>query len=399
MKVYKETVKKYYKYTNWTQPVLSSNGALGGNSFAVSFPNGVYSTAYEPYLAFDGNNNTYAIGVGGDNTMPMIIYNPTPLNITNISMVKYSGYNFTSIGIYGSNNNSTWEQIQTIQTSSGTDFSWNISNSKYYKYYKISPLTGTQGRFEIIEMNITATQMVESDESNYNTYEYVDVYKLPTAITTKYFKWDSPNVTVEGSPTINNGVVSGFSASNYLSLPATLINPSQSWEIVLKVTTPASATGNQVLFEFSNGTGWRAISVYYALNVKKFGYCLTSSTSSNTILSDKAGANAISYSTTYWLKLTYDGINAYKGFLSTDGETWKSEFSVTSTEKIYQGTLCTLAHYRPSTGLYWQGTIDLRGCYIKRDADVIWQGMTYKAGTSTNYDFLKDVNTYYGIGD
>ena len=57
MKAVKEIVRKYYKYENWTQPVLSSNGTIGIDDFAVSCSLPALTGDSYPrslYLAFDG---------------------------------------------------------------------------------------------------------------------------------------------------------------------------------------------------------------------------------------------------------------------------------------------------------------------------------------------------------
>lgn len=66
---------------------------------------------------------------------------------------------------------------------------------------------------------------------------------------------DPLNATVVGSPTINNGVVSGFSGSNWLRLP-TIFNPgSNAWEMVIKARTPSAFSKRNWLTGGGNAAG------------------------------------------------------------------------------------------------------------------------------------------------
>lgn len=80
-------MRKYYKYVNtsWTQPILTANGAIGGDEFACSH-----------YYAFDGVTQTRQRGIicanvsGSSVTYPctfLTFYNPNPLLLSNFSIL------------------------------------------------------------------------------------------------------------------------------------------------------------------------------------------------------------------------------------------------------------------------------------------------------------------------
>ena len=152
---------------DWTQPVLSSNGTLGGSDFAVDATT-VDATYYGAWRAFDGitSSTDYfwrsrSLDLGA--THPYTIYNPTPLKITNIAYLNYGQTIVIPISytVQVSNDNSNWTQIasgtNSVYTAGQT---WNISlsgNSNYYKYYKLMLQNGSSSGYVIcMEMGITA---------------------------------------------------------------------------------------------------------------------------------------------------------------------------------------------------------------------------------------------------
>lgn len=192
-----------------------------------------------------------------------------------------------------------------------------------------------------------------------------------------YGKKKLPNATVVGSPTINDGVVSGFSAGNYIALPNAFNPNSNTWEIVIKITTPSSISNSQVFFESTNGANViRAVSIYIANATKTLSYCLTSNTSSYDIASDVRGSNVLDYSTTYYVKLIFDG-TSYKSYISTNGVEWILDFSVTSSTKVFSGAECRLGYFAFNPDLCYQGSIDLNESYIKINGETWWSGIKY----------------------
>lgn len=192
MKAYKETVRTYYKYVYdaFSQPVLSANGTIGENAFAVE-PSAQLS-GYEGYKAFDDTTSTFWAPVSATNPAGqyIIIYNPNELNITSIDMRNRSdsaNNAITSGIIYGSNDGTSWTEITTftnsVSTAGGT---WLIDlsgNTDYYKYYKLYISTGgysSNRSCGLAEVSITATERTaeESTSSDYDFYVDTDEYKV-----------------------------------------------------------------------------------------------------------------------------------------------------------------------------------------------------------------------------
>lgn len=166
--------RKYYKYTykNWTQPKLTTNGTIGGSSFAVTQSN-LYNAEYA-YCAFDANESTQWTNNG--NTGYLVFYNPMPLNVTKISVMNGFDSSYTrpisSGTLLASNDGNSYKTIKTFTNSNKTAKGvWNIdasSNTGYYKYYKLN-VTGDGSYARITTLTVTAKErsIVEGTESDY----------------------------------------------------------------------------------------------------------------------------------------------------------------------------------------------------------------------------------------
>ena len=169
--------RTYYKYqdTSWTQPTLSSNGTIGGNSFACFA--GSFAGSYQPYYAFDGSTTT-AWCSNSTNTADFIgFYNPKPLLVTNIHCYNYQWIT-GKWEVYGSNDNEYYELLATgvnQYNTNGSRFNMELnSNTKAFKYYKIQCLTTLAAqRVGFGELTITAKERVtvNGSASNHDFYE------------------------------------------------------------------------------------------------------------------------------------------------------------------------------------------------------------------------------------
>ena len=181
MKAVKETIRKYYKYQyqDFVQPVLTSNGTLGGDKFAVADKYGS-TTAYK---AFDGSITSAWSSAATNTADYLIFYNPKPLLITNIECFNYTWIT-GKWELYGSNDNFLYE-ILASGTNTQVSGSFNIdlsSNTKAYKYYRMDSLSivGVYQRVGWGEIEITAKtqEITVTNDSDYDFYKDIDVYKL-----------------------------------------------------------------------------------------------------------------------------------------------------------------------------------------------------------------------------
>lgn len=211
------------------------------------------------------------------------------------------------------------------------------------------------------------------------------------------------NVTVTGSPTINNGVASNFSTNNYLSLPNNFAPGSQTWEMGFKVKT---------------GSTWQSDS-YVPIIAGNTQYVLSLNTNSNHYLGLSLSSNGTSYNiandasdtllelnTDYWVKATFDG-SAYKLYLSEDGNNYNLIQTIESSTPIIASTTpLRLGINRPG-GAFWNGSIDLKECYIHIGGNNWWKGSGNISQNPNGHQFYdiadkSAVDTYFdstGIAD
>ena len=154
--------------------------------------------------------------------------------------------------------------------------------------------------------------------------------------------------TVVGSPTITDGVVSGFSADDYLELSNSFSNQ-QPFEIILKLKFSSSPATQYIL----SGNGFYV----YLSDTRKIS--CQAQVSGGWIY---AGTNdALSYDTDYWVKFVYDGTGLSCSY-STDGVSYTEGLSAQS-----QLTSHNLSFKVGSRSSYqsFGGSLDLNATSIK----------------------------------
>lgn len=172
------------------------------------------------------------------------------------------------------------------------------------------------------------------------------------------------NATVVGSPTISSSfVASGFSDSNYLTTTDILNNATTSFEVVVPFSTTQSTSTNCSLIDKSQ-TGNRT-SFRLEQNSLKIQCRLSNDPSNYTYFATLTGTTTLTVNTKYWAKVTYDNVDGYKLFLSTDGENWNLEASTALTTMINQDLNTPLMIGDNATsGSSFPGSIYLDGTYI-----------------------------------
>lgn len=182
------------------------------------------------------------------------------------------------------------------------------------------------------------------------------------------------NYTVVGTPTINNGVVSGFSANDYVQMPKFTSQQvsnlyAKGFEIQVKATMPNSFNEyQQLLFYPYKGTGC-GISIsngskYYFRLSSDSGYVITV-------------AESLSPNTTYWFKGVVKNMIA-ELFVSLDGNNWTSkgtlDISSVANGNNISNTPCVGINGNKSSSWVFGGSIDLNASYIKIGDGYFWRG-------------------------
>ena len=155
--------KKKIIETPWTQPVLTSNGTLGGDSFAVQMLNNPVNPAWQ---AFNDSADGARITSGANTDSSYTRYNPNPLKISKI-VIDATGHNnneyIKSGNLYGSNNGTNWTLIKSFSGLSYSASTITVNSDTFYKYHKIQPLTFTStGYWFMKSITIIATQQTRT---------------------------------------------------------------------------------------------------------------------------------------------------------------------------------------------------------------------------------------------
>lgn len=248
---------------------------------------------------------------------------------------------------------------------------------------------------------------------------YVPVYYK----TKKVF--DPSTVTVTGDVLIENGVASGFSESNYITVDKVFtINPTDTYEIGFTFTTPGSQTSStRTILSIGNPDSMGSlINGYeiqsYANSTPGDIYCSTyynksgETTNYLSLMNLTNYGDEPTYGKKYFVKINYLGNKRYSSVLydAETGEnlisTWKNlsddqtPVIINSEGKISMG----YPIYDESFGTKnpFTGKIDLNNCYIKVNDEYVWKSFTEELvpATKDDYDVVKTVkakDVYFGL--
>lgn len=161
-----ETRTRYYD-VSFTRPNLSSNGTMGGSSFACSAS--TENSQYPAWKAFEGITTTTSSWIPTTtNTGILNFYNPQALKITSLTIQFYGGTRIAKTGtIDGSNNGSSWTTIKSWDnTNKDTTYTINMSNNtNYYKYYRINVTGGWNPGYACGIIEVTMTAVYQQSET------------------------------------------------------------------------------------------------------------------------------------------------------------------------------------------------------------------------------------------
>lgn len=155
------------------------------------------------------------------------------------------------------------------------------------------------------------------------------------------------------------------------------------FEIGLKIGGCNNTNPNQIMFASTYGN-YTAIAINIVSG--KFAIYLSSNASSSyDIASGTTGSYSVQTSTTYYLKLIFDG-SKYVLSYSLDGETYTDDITVTSSTKIpsFTPTVCSWVKNGTNIEASYSGFIDLDDVYVKTDGNLVWSpyvSKTIKKGT------------------
>jgi len=188
------------------------------------------------------------------------------------------------------------------------------------------------------------------------------------SITDKY----TVNGTIVGNPTISSDcILSGITMNSYLIGPTNPSLPITSFEFGAKFTTSSSNPGRyQAIF---GQTTQNKLTPQMALNGAFILQIPCTADGENWVTVESG--YALSYNTTYWAKAIWDGSN-WTAYLSTDGTSYSELGSLPLSAVYWVEPMAIGYDYNTSHGNVFNGSIDLKECYVKVNGEEYWRGAT-----------------------
>ena len=181
------------------------------------------------------------------------------------------------------------------------------------------------------------------------------------------------NVDKVGSVIDNQGVLSGFSAANYATLPEYFTPSDNSWEFVTKITTDSLSAVNNII---GNTSAFKS-GICVWIEGKKFKLAVSSNGTAWNIVSTSTGTYTVIADTDYWVKVEYT-VGKYNVYYSLDNANWILDISVNSTTKIYQGNYYWVLGSGYIGGTSWYSNtakLYLNESYININGSRWWSGV------------------------
>ena len=176
------------------------------------------------------------------------------------------------------------------------------------------------------------------------------------------------NITVSGALNVNNGVLSGFSTTKYATFTTNYTtSASESFEIQIKINKGSLSADGRIM-NILGGT--ESPSGLYIQGASLSFYNGTTTVTFPAV-------SALQDNTDYLLKWVYDGTNV-KGYYSTTDESdytlYSDNLSGFAPNFANANYSLGIRSYDCSSSTVWNGSIDLKQCYINIDVVRRWTG-------------------------
>lgn len=380
-KYYKIAIPQYVQPTNPSGITATSGWSNPANAFDNNSSTYARCNSLTDYIEWDIGEDIYLTGV---NTVGNWISGSAVATSFKIYSVDESGNETYIAKTTGAANTATY---YTKVTFDGVI----VNKLRFYITY-----TYSNAPSRTVQINLETEELIVEEPSDFQ----------PEFIERKYYKYDMANpvsnVNITGTLTNNNGVLSGFSSSNYAKLPKVFSHGSNSWEVQFKVTTGSDVSTQGCICEQLYSSNYYGLTVYI-----QSGTLRVRCGNGSSIFWDVDTSYSISVNTTYWIKAEFNGTQ-YILSASIDGENWTTASTINSTTIATDNYSMNIGRRNYSTASPWNGSIDLKESYIKVNNELWWKGVTYPVIEGTeqdydwyedvyNYDFYRDINTYKAI--
>lgn len=328
---------------------------------------------YGPFLALNANGGGVYFAISSGGSILLSINVSTALSVNTeywIRIVKpdtryFSNNTILQLSTDGENWNTIGTSAETISTTVSADMKMILGvGGASYPTHIFTGNIYLDGTF--IDYN---TGTGNETTRVWDMVEETEMTPEPTPPTRVY-----NNFTTVGSPVINQstGVVSGFSLSDYATLPNRFDASSNTWEMVWKVNYVDSEDQYQPIFGSTSYMGGNS-GLSLATNNGKCCLWLSENGEDDwAMLNGAVGTTTMSNDTTYYIRVSFTGTH-YLVELSTDGTTWNTEIDFTSSTPIHSFSPC---FGQVEQWNDWHGSIDLSESYIKINGSTWWVGYT-----------------------
>ena len=217
----------------------------------------------------------------------------------------------------------------------------------------------------------------------------------------RYYKYGTtPNITLTGSPTVSNGVISGFSTSKYGNCYISIEQPINSFEMYTKFTTGSSYNSYMNIIGPVEGT---QCFTSFQCQVNSVDNNIGMTLYNEDTYTDCIAKSGVDYNTTYWAKWVYNGIDI-KCYYSLDGQNYILNSTVSSTSliqnalsKFISGSQFIGCAYSKYAGGVFVGSIDLTKTRIVVNGKTVWSGTYLEISDKTDYDYYVDFDDYKAL--
>ena len=166
-----------------------------------------------------------------------------------------------------------------------------------------------------------------------------------------------------GSPTITDGVASGFTDKNDYLILGNFAPSSRKWKFTTKIKFN-SLSANMSLIDRNSST--RCFQISMRTNGK---WRVNISTNGSSKANEVDGSHVLSVDTIYYLSFEYTG-TTYLLKYSTDNENWTTDITINNSNHVYSGaTLCMGHTWYNGGGEKWDGEIYMRWTHLDIEDD------------------------------
>ena len=386
-----------------------------------------------------GSENCWWSGAIGQvtpsNSVSITYYSPVAFKPTKVKIYNEvaTPCNFKNALIQGSNDNTNWDDLYSIVDSpdiTGYVGEYNLSTNNKYKYIRIYFTAGydlTKG-VSLQEIEIFGFsnreyyfEIKKAEETNYETKYTLQSYKFAvflvpivllgwqqTRYGNNYYNYGildlehtkftiGEDVFFDGATAVegtdftnvgcnkitkdteictcrNNATLIQYSKiSSVFTFPKDTNFDSQTfssfeWCFKFKYNSYRGSSAKQTIF--GNNDSSDTTSLYIQNDVVNFSF---NDGNSQTIIT---GTTTLVNGNYYLAKVVWSGTEYHLYLSADDGATWTEEGTfITSSNKPYLGSSWTIGYGQSSDNNFFDGIIDLEGCYIDLDGNDWWKGV------------------------